>query len=77
MSGYIPLEEMEGDLNATIRDISRLEIILQNIRGFIQDSHGEKRSNFHIDVMKYEALLSEAVRLREKIAEHMRERRGE
>ena len=59
--------EVEADLNATELDIEALDRIVQNLRFFIQASHGEDRSAFRVDLLKYEALAEQARTLRTRI----------
>lgn len=67
MTTPIPRAEIEADLAATDDDIRRLRLIAQNISEFIANSHGENRSAFKTDALKYDALLSHALDLRLKI----------
>jgi hypothetical protein len=63
----IPLTEMIADLGTTERDIEALNAVVENLQRFTQDSHGEDRSVFRMDVFKYQALLNQATRLRHAI----------
>lgn len=64
----LKIEEISSDLAATDRDIERLDRIVKNLRSFITDCGEEDRSEFKLDVMKYETLLGRARRLRTTIA---------
>lgn len=63
----LSLQEIEADLAAAVRDISRLEAIVDNLNNFILDSAGEDRSGFKADLFKYEALMMQARNLRGRI----------
>lgn len=67
MTTKIPLEEMKGDLSATNRDIARLISIVRHLDAFIEDSHGEDRSLFRIDLMRFRSMLSEGLELKKTI----------
>ncbi len=60
-------DEIIGDYNATVEDISRLGQIVEQLECFITDSHGEDRSAFKTDLLKYRALLNHATALRLRI----------
>lgn len=70
MSGTptIPISEMKHDLEATDRDLARLNLIVENLRLFIRDSDGEDRSFLKMNLLTFESLVAQAARLREKIA---------
>lgn len=61
------MSEISADLEATKNDISALEFITHNIRLFMVESGGEDRSDFRVDLMKWESLLSQARLLMTKI----------
>lgn len=67
MTAELTIKEVQADYAATLRDIERCAIIAANVRLFMEDSVGEDRSKFKMDVFKWEALLSQARRLRDKI----------
>lgn len=64
-------DEMKADLAATQRDIEALDSIAANLRVFIYEAHGEDRSAFKVDLLKYEGLASDGRRLRKKIINAM------
>ena len=63
----LTITDVESDLASTDRDIERLDSIAAGIRTFMNDSQGEDRSAFKVDVIKYEGLAGHARRLRENI----------
>lgn len=69
----LPLAEMEADLVATERDIVCLSNIVGNLDIFITQSHGEDRSAFRTDRLKYSALLAQAHELKQKIQDRITE----
>lgn len=53
--------EAQADWRATRRDIERLEAIVENLSGFINDSHGETRFlPYKAHLFLYESLLRQA-----------------
>lgn len=69
----ITIQEMKADLDATQRDIGRLEDIVEALDLFISDSYGENRSAFKTDLLKYRALLIQAERIKTAIANRIAE----
>lgn len=69
----ITRDEMIGDYTATVEDISRLGLIVEALTGFIRDAHGEDRSAFRTDLMRYESLLAHATALRLRILAKLNE----
>lgn len=69
----IPKEEIEADLAATERDINSLERICDGLRVFIEQSHGENRSAFRMDLFKYTALGTQARTLKQRIQTYLTE----
>ena len=67
------MTDMQADLDATARDIDRLEEIVTNLRAFINDSHGENRLRHMTNLVWYDGLLKQAFELRAKIIRHMTE----
>jgi len=61
--------EMLADREATAADAQRLRLIAENLHLFIEDSRGEDRSGFKMDLFKYISLASQAESLRQKIDE--------
>lgn len=60
-------EEIQIDLDATNKDIARLDAIVENIAAFMNDSLGEDRSFCRVDLLKYQSLASEARDLKTRI----------
>lgn len=58
---------MQADLDATCEDIDRLQAVVENLTRFITESHGEDRSRWRIDVMRFESLLGKALKLKDAI----------
>lgn len=58
-----------ADLAATERDLKRCKTIAENIEAFIEDERENDRSEFRVDLMKWEALAKAAERLADKISE--------
>lgn len=67
MSATLTKSEVETDLTNTDKDIERLSAIVDNLTLFIQDTD-EDRRKFRAELLTFEALLSRAWSLREKIA---------
>lgn len=57
----LTLEEVQKDKEFSKTDIEALSWIVQGIERFMYNPCGENRSDFRVDLMKYESLLSEAL----------------
>ena len=60
-------DQIIRDYTATVTDITLLELIVESLTCFIRDAHGEDRSAFKTDLLKYQALLTKALELRLRI----------
>lgn len=65
-------EEAEVDLDWTRQDIRRLEAIVKNLEEFIQFAHGEDRSRYKLDLMKWQTILADGRSVEGKIERHLR-----
>lgn len=63
----IPVEEMQVDLANTESDIQQLAAIVGALDVFITRNGGEDRSSFRADRFRYNALLSQAHNLKQRI----------
>lgn len=61
------LNEIQADLDATDRDIERLQVICDAIGEFISDSHGEDRRILQVDHFRWRAILGQALELKTAI----------
>lgn len=61
------LNEMLADRRATERDVRVLNEIVEALTTFIEEPHGEDRSRFRTDLLKYTSLRSEGLHLLDKI----------
>ena len=68
--------EVEADFAATLRDINALQRIVDGINAFMTDTHGEDRSFYKADLFKYQGLLTQAERLKDKINKYRGEHFG-
>lgn len=71
MKSTVPKAEAEADLAATLRDVTRLSAIVDNLRLFIHDSAGENRSLYRMDLMRFEKLLDDGRNLETAIRQHV------
>ena len=66
-------QEIETDLAATERDIIALSNIVGGLDTFIGQPHEEDRSRFKMDRLKYQSMLSDAHKLKQKIQDALTE----
>lgn len=53
-------QELVYAFDLTKLDIARLRAITLNLRDFIEDSGGEDRKHFEVEVSRYQSLLNQA-----------------
>lgn len=64
-------QEIENDLREMSVDLERLRNITVNLRAFINDSFGEDRSRYKVDLLKWESIYNDGLRLKRVIADKL------
>lgn len=72
----LPIEEIEQDHQASLRDIEYLTQAAEGIEAFMRNPCGENRTHLKTDLYKWQGLLAEAKRLHEHIRNVAKEQHG-